>query len=79
MGTLAWELWLGNFGLGTLAQELWLGNLGLGSCTWDLSLRLFRLGSSAKGDWARKARGKSGGTLGEPACTVVFPVSSTFE
>ena len=47
MGTVAWELWLGNFSLGTLTEnfslgtlawELWLGISGWGCEAWGTGL-----------------------------------------
>ena len=60
LGSLAWDIWLGNFSLATLATlawELWLRILSLGSQVWDLRLR--ELGS---GDWGNRLP-----VLGEPS------------
>ena len=57
MGTLAWELWLGNFSLRTSAWELWLRILGLRSQVEDV--RLAEPGSS--GFWGNPLQ-DTGGT-----------------
>ena len=44
LGSLAWDLWLGVFGLGSLA---WIS--GLGSLAWDLSLGISGLGLGISG------------------------------
>ena len=57
-GTLAWDVCLGNFSLGSLAWELWVGNFGLRSLAWKLWLKDLRLGAS---------KGNQAGGIGLPA------------
>ena len=51
MRSLAWDLWLGIFGLDSLAWDLWFGIFDLGSLVWDLWLWIFGLGSLAWDLW----------------------------
>ena len=51
MGTLAWELWLGNFSLGSLAWDLRLGM----SEAWGTGL--LRLGEPAAGAGGTRGAG----------------------
>ena len=53
LGSLAWDLGLGIFGLGSLVWGLRLGTSGLGSLAWDLwlCLGIFGLGSLSWDLW----------------------------
>ena len=75
MGSLAWDLWFGTFGLGSLA-----GVFGLRSLTWNLWLEIFGSGSWA---WRSQAWGilemrpgesaqrRRGNRPGRPAATAL--------
>ena len=54
MESLAWDLWLGIFGLGSLTWYLWLEISGLRAWAWDLWLDILGMGN-----WAPEAGGTS--------------------
>ena len=43
LGTLAWELWFGNFGLEALVWEFSLGNCGFELWIWEIGFGIFGL------------------------------------
>ena len=68
MGTLAWELSLGNFRLGTFAWELSLGNF-----VWKLSFGNFRLAPQAWGTGLLRPGEPADGNRGNPGAPSFLP------